>query len=98
MDIPFDILCVLALFIILVLYILLYFIYKTAERITANRREKERMAQEEEESKRKIVEEYRKKYFDALGQKALVDEMKKRDAKEFDAYIDALKPLCKLPK
>ena len=63
---PIIILCILALFCILVLAMLLFFFYKNGERIARRDIEFARLEKEREESRLKLREMYRGKYLDTL--------------------------------
>ncbi len=71
-----------------------YFAYRR-EQIKSQKEEAEAKAiQAEKESKRKVIEEYRNRYLNALKETASIEDMKKINADEFQKYIDALKALC----
>ena len=63
---PIIVLCVLALFCILVLAMLLFFFYKNSERIARSEIEYARMEKEREEARLKLREVYRSKYLEYL--------------------------------
>jgi predicted membrane protein len=70
-----------------------YFAYRK-EQIKSQKEEAEAKAiQAEKESKRKVIEEYRNRYLNALKVTTSIEEMKKINAEEFQKYIEALKAL-----
>lgn len=85
-----------AFFIICLLIVLLFFAYRFYVLYKNLHAEREDRTSAIEESNRKVLEQYRNKYLNALEKKASNEEMAKIDKVEFQKYIDALKELCEL--
>ena len=77
--------------------IVLYFVYQFLVWIGDVCARRKQRALAVEESKRKVIEQYRNKYLDVLEKKAFNKEEKKIDVDGFTKYIDALRELSELP-
>ena len=88
----------LALFIIICLSILLFFVYHLLTWISNICTQKKQRSLAIEESKRKVIEEYRSRYLDALKENASKEKREKTDKDAFKNYIKAVKDLCDLPE
>lgn len=96
---PIIILCVLALFCILVLAMLLFFCYKNGERLTKAEMERKRMEQQALEAEKKVLEAYRRLYFD--GKKAIFTNEKEKEKTVEESrkdYFEKLEKLCNFPQ
>ena len=75
-----------------------YFAYRKEQIKSQQEVDAAKAIQADKESQRKVIEEYRNRYLNALKEKASNEEMKKINADEFQTYIEALKPLCEFPE
>lgn len=83
---------------IICLPFVLYFVYQVLVWIGDVCARRKQRALAVEESKRKVIEQYRDKYLDALEKYASNEKMEKIDKEAFQHYIDAIKELCELPE
>ena len=75
-----------------------YLAYRKEQIKSQQEVDKEKAIQADKESQRKVIEEYRNRYLNALKATASIEDMKKINADEFQKYIDALKELCEFPE
>lgn len=75
-----------------------YFAYRKEQVKSQQEVDGAKAIQAETESKRKVIEEYRNLYLNALKVTTSIEEMKKINADEFQKYIEALKDLCEFPE
>lgn len=87
-----------AFFIICLLIVLLFFAYRFYVLYKNLHAEREDRTSAIEESNRKVLEQYRNKYLNALEKYASNKEMENFDKNEFLKYINAVKILCELPE
>ena len=88
----------LALFIIICLSILLFFVYHLLAWISNICTQRKQRSLAIEESKRKVIEEYRSRYLGALKEIASKEKREKIDIDAYQIYIKAVKELCDLPE